>query len=172
MQWHENASELYSRYRTESQGEVKTRLQALWLLRTGNREVEVAHTLGVAERTIRRWVSWYRSGGLDAVCRYNRGKAGRSAKLNPEQQSRVHQHVQEYPSKTAEEIRMWVEKQWNITYHPKAWYVTMKQMGLRKKVPRPRSDKASDEVQQPWKKRPKQVSANGERKRSRTRVCQ
>ena len=73
----ETAEALRRAYREEADGEVRTRLHGLWLVRRGQRLAEVAQVVGVHPRTVQRWVRWYRDGGLAAVRRRQRGAPGR-----------------------------------------------------------------------------------------------
>ncbi len=50
---------LHTQYRAERVLEVRTRLQALWLLRQGEPPAAVA--VGVGLRSVHRWLPWYRS---------------------------------------------------------------------------------------------------------------
>jgi hypothetical protein len=59
---------LGERYRRQEDGEVRTRLHALWLLRRGWGMPQVAEIVGVHYRTVQRWVGWYRHGGVGEVC--------------------------------------------------------------------------------------------------------
>src|SRR5881396_3162849 len=63
----DDAASLYARYRRERRADVRPRLHGLWLVRTGRTTREVAEVLGVDERTVQRWLAWYRAGGLEAV---------------------------------------------------------------------------------------------------------
>ena len=54
----DDAARLKGLYRSERRADVRPRLHALWLLRSGRRIREVAAVLGVHERTIQRWVGW------------------------------------------------------------------------------------------------------------------
>jgi len=61
--WREEDTEeaLRAAYRGEQRADVRQRLQALGLLRSGEgRLAEVAAVLGVEDRTVQRWVAWYR----------------------------------------------------------------------------------------------------------------
>src|SRR5689334_1719923 len=60
----DDAAGLYARYRRERRADVRPRLHGLWLVRTGKTTREVAEVLGVDERTVQRWLAWYRAGGL------------------------------------------------------------------------------------------------------------
>jgi hypothetical protein len=59
---------LGERYRRHEDGEVRTRLHALWLLRRGWGMPQVAEIVGVHYRTVQRWVGWYRHGAGLAKC--------------------------------------------------------------------------------------------------------
>jgi len=43
------------------------RLGALWLVRQGESVSAAAQSMGVGRRTLTRWLSWYREGGLEEV---------------------------------------------------------------------------------------------------------
>ena len=63
----DTAEALRTAYRAERDTVLRTRLHALWLLRSGRRMREVASVVGIHYRTLQRWVSWYRTGGLEDV---------------------------------------------------------------------------------------------------------
>lgn len=67
VDWKESAEELHARYEAEREVEARKRLGALWLLRRGESVGDAAEIAGVARRTLTRWVSWYRRGGLEEV---------------------------------------------------------------------------------------------------------
>ena len=88
IEWHETASELKKLYRKERNSERKTRLHAFWQLRQSKTLKDVVELVGVGYRTLQRWVSWYRHGGLKEVLQRikGHGNQGRPAKLNTLQQ--------------------------------------------------------------------------------------
>jgi transposase len=47
----------------------RKRLQVLWLVRRGRTATAAATEVGVGQRTVLRWLDWYRAGGLEAVLR-------------------------------------------------------------------------------------------------------
>lgn len=59
---------LRAAYRACADPLVQPRLEALWLLRTGLSVRVAAVVVGVEERTVQRWVRWYRDGGRAALC--------------------------------------------------------------------------------------------------------
>lgn len=58
----ETAEQLQARYRAEKDGEVRSRLHGLWLLRIGRSLGEVAELVGMHYRTVQQWAAWYRAG--------------------------------------------------------------------------------------------------------------
>ena len=77
----DTAEALRDRYRAEPEGEVRTRLHALWLLRqpeAGWTPTTVAAALGGHRCTVQQWLRWYREGGLEAVRSPRRGGGGQA----------------------------------------------------------------------------------------------
>ena len=77
VDWAESAEERERRYRAERDVERGKRLGALWRVRAGDRVAEAGRLAGVGERTMFRWLGWYRTGGLAGCCGGCRG-TGRS----------------------------------------------------------------------------------------------
>lgn len=71
MEWAsgDDAASLRGKYGRERRADVRPRLHGLWLVRTGRTTREVADVLGVEERSVQRWLAWYRVGGLAARVR-------------------------------------------------------------------------------------------------------
>src|SRR5688572_14917455 len=76
-------------YRNERRADVRPRLQALWLLRSGRGVREVAQVVGVHERTVQRWLGWYRAGGVSAVASHRQAGKGQPSFLTAEQQAQL-----------------------------------------------------------------------------------
>src|SRR5690606_41626100 len=72
VRWTHTVEDLVARIQQEPDPRRRQRLQALLLLRAGQRLTDVSETLGVHYRTVQRWVDWYRTGGLDAVLEIGR----------------------------------------------------------------------------------------------------
>jgi transposase len=92
-------------YLAERDGLLRTRLQALWLVRAGRSLAEVTAAVGVHYRTIQRWVEWYRRGGLALVRARRMGGVGQTPFLTREAQEQVAQEVASGRFRTAVEIR-------------------------------------------------------------------
>ena len=148
----EHTSEaLREQYRQE-EGEVRTRLHALWLLRAGWSMEQVAGVVGVHYRTVQRWVGWYRQGGIAEVCAHHGGGQGQPAWLTPAQEAAVAEEAAKGAFTTAADVRRWVAEQFGVTYRPKGIYGLLHRVRCHPKVPRPLHTKADPEAQEEWKK--------------------
>jgi transposase len=143
---------LRERYRRQGEGEVRSRLQALWLLRTGWSMGQVAEVVGVHYRTVQRWVGWYRKGGVAEVCARHGGGQGQPSWLTPEQEMAVAQEAAQGSFTTAGDVRRWVAEQFGVTYRPKGIYRLLRRVRCRPKAPRPIHVKADRQAQEEWKK--------------------
>lgn len=154
IEWEESAEELFAAYRQEKDLQRRTRLQALWLLRQGRLLEEVSQLVGVSYRTLQRWVAWYRSGGLTEVLARTPGHGARggSCYLTAEQEAQVKAQADSGAFRTAQEAAQWIQQQWGTQYTYKGIYGLFRRLKLRKKVPRPQSERASAEAQAAWKK--------------------
>jgi transposase len=152
--WREDDTEgaLRAAYRAERDAPVRQRLQALWLLRGGERRVgEVAAVLGVDYRTVQRWVAWYRGGGLAAIRAHRLGGPGQAPRLTPEQQERVAREVETGRFRTAADIRHWVAQTFGVSYTEGGMYGLLARLRCAPKMPRPVHVKADLEEQEAWK---------------------
>jgi len=153
--WRDEDTEeaLRTAYRGEREAAVRQRLQALWLLRGGERLVgEVAAIVGVDYRTVQRWVAWYRSGGIEAVRAHWLGGPGKAPRLTPEEQEQVAQDVATGRFRTAAAIRAWITETYGVTYTEGGMYSLLARLHCAPKVPRPLHAKANLDDQDAWKK--------------------
>src|SRR5918911_1029925 len=117
--WSEEDTEeaLRAAYRAERDVDVRQRLHALWLLRSGERRMdEVAALVGTSYRTLQRWVAWYRAGGLETVRAHRMGGYGQTPRLTAEQQEQLVQEVETGRFRNAVAIRAWVAETFGVTY--------------------------------------------------------
>ncbi len=148
----DSSEALRERYRREGEGQVRTRLHALWLLRTGWSMEEVAGIVGVHYRTVQRWVGWYRNGGVGEVCAHHGGGHGQAAWLTQEQEAAVADEAAKGTFITASDVRQWVAEQFGVTYRCKGIYGLLRRVRCRPKVPRPIHTKPDPQAQETWKK--------------------
>jgi transposase len=161
---------LKTAYRKERRADVRPRLQALWLLRSGRNVREVAGLVGVHERTVQRWVGWYREGGVAAVRAHRQAGRGQPAFLTAEQQAQLWAAAAAGAFRTAAEAQQWVERQFGVHYRPGGIYALLGRLRIHPKVPRPVNPKADQAAQAAWKKRSYPVSS-GRRRRRPLDVC-
>lgn len=154
VEWGESAEELYGIYRVQGDVERRKRVQALWLLRRGVTETEAARIVGIGRRTLARWLSWYRVGGLEEVAKRvpGCGAPGGAARLSGEQLGDLVAHASAGEFHTYEDARRWVLEEFGVEYRYKGMYSVLARLGVRPKVPRPLAAKADTGAQEAFKK--------------------
>lgn len=153
--WDEADTEeaLRAAYRAERDVDVRQRLHALWLLRSGERRMdEVAELVGTTYRTVQRWVAWYRDGGVDAIRTHRMGGYGQTPRLTAEQQEHVAAEVATGRFRNATAIRAWVAETFGVTYTEGGMYSLLERLRCKPKVPRPVHEKANLADQEAWKR--------------------
>lgn len=148
----DDAGSLYARYRRERRADVRPRLHALWLVRCGHTTRETAEVLGVDERTVQRWLAWYRAGGLVPLERRHAGSQGAPSYLTVEQRAELADEVETGRLRTAAELRRWVAERWGVSYTEGGMYALLHRLGCAPKVPRPVHEKVDHLAQARWKK--------------------
>ena len=151
--WAETAEELETRYRAERDVERRKRLGALWRVRAGDRVAAAGRLAGVGERTVFRWLGWYRADGLAGVLRRvpGHGAAGQPHRLTAEQRAGVLARCAAGEFRTFEEARAWVQAEYRVAYRPGGLYTALRRLGVRPKVPRPVAERADPARQEAWK---------------------
>ncbi len=153
--WQDEDTEqaLRTAYRRERDPALRQRLQALWLLRSGERRLgEVAAVIGVDDRSVQRWVAWYRSGGIAAVRSHRLGGPGQPPRLTVDQQEHLAQEVATGRFRNAATIRTWIMETYEVTYTQGGLYSLLERLRCAPKVPRPVHTNANLVEQEAWKK--------------------
>jgi transposase len=143
---------LKAAYRSERRADVRPRLHALWLLRGGRGVREVAALVGVHERSVQRWLGWYRDGGLTAVRAHRQAGTGQPSFLTADQQAQLAEQAATGAFRTAAEAQRWVAQQFGVCYRPGGMYALLGRLRIHPKVPRPINPKADQAAQAAWKK--------------------
>lgn len=143
---------LKAAYQAERDGPIRTRLHALWLLRSGWALGPVAQVVGAHYRSVQRWVGWYRVGGRAAVRAHQLGGTGQAPFLSAAQQEEVASEVASGRFRTGEEIRAWIKERFGVDYTLAGVYGLLKRLRCGPKVPRPIHAKADPAAQAAWKK--------------------
>ena len=143
MDWNaeDTPETLREAYRAERDTMLRTRLHALWLLRTGRRMDEVASVVGIHYRTLQRWVSWYRKGGVQEVLSHRMKGLGQPRFLSPDQEREL-----------VEEVREWIESEYGVSFRLGSVYSLLARLGCSPRVPRGLHEKADVGLQESWKK--------------------
>jgi transposase len=151
--WRETAEDLGRRYRAERDVGKRKRLGALWLVRQEKGVAEAGRLVGVGERTVFRWLGWYRADGLDGVLRRvpGHGARGQPHRLTPGQREAVLERVGRGDFRTYEEARAWVAAEYGVAYRPAGFWSALHRLGVRPKVPRPVAEKADVAAQEAWR---------------------
>lgn len=154
VEWNESAEELYRHYTTEVELTRRNRMQALWLVRTGVGVAEASRLAGVGQRSVERWLGWYRRGGLAEVRRRmpGHGALGVPGRLTAAQQELLLGQTREGTFRTYDEARQWVAKEFGVTYSYQGIYSVLARLEVHPKVPRPMAAKADPVAQAAWKK--------------------
>lgn len=148
----DEAAVLKTLYRKERRADVRPRLHALWLLRTGRPVRAVAAVVGVHERTVQRWLQWYREGGVAALRAHRQAGTGQPSLLTADQQAQVREQAATGAFRTAAEAQRWVAEQFGVAYRPGGMYALLGRLRIHPKVPRPVNPKADQVAQAAWKK--------------------
>lgn len=143
---------LKAAYRQEGRADVRPRLHALWLLRMGRPVRAVAAVLGVHERTVQRWLRWYRDGGVAAVRAHRQAGRGQPSFLTAAQQAQLWEQAASGAFRTAAEASQWVADEFGVRYQPGGMYALLGRLRIHPKVPRPVNPKADQVAQAAWKK--------------------
>jgi transposase len=153
IEWRDDADALLERYRSERDPELKVRWHALWLVRQGKRIRESAKLVGMEERSLYRWLAWYRQGGMVAVASHRRGNPmGKPSRLDAEQQAEFEAQAKEGRFRTVGEARRWVEQRFGVSYTYWGICSMFRRKRWKKKVPRPIAAKTDREAQEAWEK--------------------
>jgi transposase len=154
VDWKHTAEELYARYKQERNTHIAKRLQALFLLRRGTPTRQVALIVGVSRMSIHKWLTWYRTGGLDELTRRTRGgnRATPRSRLTPDQQAQLLQHAATQGFRTLREAAAWCRETLGVELSERQVQRLFHRLGFRRKVPRPMAVRADAALQAQWKK--------------------
>ena len=154
VKWAESAAELYERYRSEAEVGRRKRLQVLWLIRQGVNADEAARQAGVGERSVTRWLAWYRAGGLEEILRRVPGHAapGSVGWLTQTQHDELSQRAAAGQFRSTAQVRDWVQTHWGVEYRESGMYGVLARLKIHPKVARPQAAKADPALQEEWKK--------------------
>jgi transposase len=154
VEWAETAEELYGRFVQERDVRRRQRLQGLWLVRRGESITEAARLAGVGQRSLERWLGWYRQGGLATVLARvpGHGARGQPSRLSVEQQQALVAQAATGAFRTYDEARAWVREEFGVSYSYNGMFTLLARCDVHPKVPRPQAVKAAPAAQEAWKR--------------------
>lgn len=153
VNWQDREETLFALYKQETDHQNRSRLQALWLLRSGHSLQAVADNLGIHYRTVQSWVGWYRQGGLSEALAHRHGaRGGPVARMSAAQEAELVKKAEAGELHSIRDGVSWAKGEHGIHYSYWGMRHIYQRLGLKKKVPRPKSPKASREAQLAWKK--------------------
>ena len=141
-----------------SNASLKVRYLAASLFDDGISRTQIAKTLNVSRRLVNEWITMYLSGGIDALA--IKISPGRSPKLSVQEKSRLKDFVNNHSIKTeggrlvGEDIRKYVEDNFNVKYGLRNIYRLMAELKLSWITSRSKHPKQSEEAQEMLKKFP------------------
>jgi len=140
-------------------GLEQRRREAAELLRQGIQQAEVARRVGVHRQSVGRWAKQLEQGGLRALKRA--GRAGRKARLRPEDLRRIERGLKRGPEALGYESGLWtsarvahlIEKECAVSYHAgHAWRI-LRQLGWSCQRPTRRALERDEDKVQWWKQK-------------------
>lgn len=152
IDWQDDEAALKAAYQNEKNATIKTRLHLLWLVRQGQTVSQAAPLVGVHYRTAQEWIAWYKQGGVPQLKARKRDGVGRQPRLNADQKEALKAKARSEGLVSVKDGLRFVQEQFGIPYTESGMNKVFAALELRKKVPRPRNTKASQEVQDTYKK--------------------
>jgi transposase len=154
INWTHTADDLRALYQAESDGKLRQRYHALWLLRDHRHTIDaIAELLGVTPGTIIRWIQWYRAQGLSAIRAHRVGRAGGvHARLTLEECALLAAYAATGIFRSITEVRHWVEESFGVTYTYWGMRSVLDRYHLHGVMPRPLAPQADLAIQDAWKK--------------------
>jgi transposase len=154
IDWTHTADELRTRYQAETDGKLRQRYHALWLLREQRMTLdEIAALLAVHPGTVIRWANWYRAGGLDELQAHRVGRAGGVlARLTLADCAVLAAYAETGCFRSIAEVRQWVADYFGVTYTYWGMRSVLDRCNLHGVLPRPIAPQADLAIQDAWKK--------------------
>ncbi len=153
IEWQDDADRLERLSKEETDVQNRTRLHALWLVWSGRSVQESAEIVGVHRVTVHDWLNWYKQGGVGEVLSHRHGgQGGRQSWLSPEQEAELVEKAKGGELRTIWDGVEWAKQEHDVEYTYDGMRWVFERLGLKKKVPRPTSPKASAAEQAAWKK--------------------
>jgi transposase len=133
VDWKHTAEELYAHDNNTPDTQIARRFQALALLQRGRTLKETAAIVGVSTRTVQKWLTGSRTGGLDELTRRTRGgnRATPRSPLTPDQQAQRIQHAATQGFRTLREAAAWCREALGVGLSERPMQRLFNRLGVR-----------------------------------------
>jgi len=133
VDWKHTAEELYAHDNNTPDTQIARRFQALALLQRGRTLKETAAIVGVSTRTVQKWLTGSRTGGLDELTRRTRGgnRATPRSPLTPDQQAQLVQHAATQGFRTLREAVAWCREALGVGLSERPMQRLFNRLGVR-----------------------------------------
>ena len=141
----EERKELRKRIRQTKDRKTADRLRVIWYKADGYKHHVIAGLLQISINTVTACLKRYLTGGLDAVCETK--YQGKEARLTAEQQEILKVELKTHIYNTAQQVIVWVERQFGVSYKLRGMHKLLKRLGFTYKKNRLVPSKADPEAQ-------------------------
>ena len=144
--------------RSQRSPQMKMRLLALSHFKDGKSRADIARFLKVSRGSVNKWVKIYLNEGIEGL--KEKPRTGRPTYLTKEQQAQLAQYINDKAQSNeggrliGADIHLYIQKEFNQTYHTDSIYYLLKKMGFSWITSRSKHPKQSEQVQDDFKKIP------------------
>jgi transposase len=121
--------DLQTRYKAERDRRLAERIQCIMLFAQGYDLSHLKQILCVGTKTLRKWISLFRTQGLAELCRW--GYQGQAAELNDEQWAAVERELADKPYRRAQDVAAFVKVRFGIEYSKRGMQALLRRKGYR-----------------------------------------
>lgn len=141
----EERKDLRKQIRKTKERKIADRLRVVLYKAEGATHKEIARRLQMGINQVTKMLKRYLESGLDAL--YEDNYQGSTARLTDEQQQALKMELKTKIYNTAQQVIVWVEEQWQVTYKVRGMHKLLKRLGFTYKKNRLVPGKADPEAQ-------------------------
>ena len=157
VQPHLTLDELFQAAKDAPNPKAARRIQAVAMAQQSLAGAAIARMIGDSPRSIRRWVTRYNLGGIDALT-HRRG-AGRKPNLTPDKEQAFKDRIEAGPTDAdrvsilhGKDYQRILEQEFDTIHSLSGVYHLLHRLGYSWLMPRPRHEKADPQAQADFKK--------------------
>jgi len=121
--------ELQTKYKQARDRRIAERIQCIMLFAQEYSLKDLTRILCVGVKTLRQWITIFRSQGLTALCHW--GYKGQEAALNAEQWAAVERELANKPYRRATEVAAFVKERFGSAYSTRGMQALLRRTGYR-----------------------------------------